>query len=70
MTTVASGRVAYIGEVHFAAGEMAGIHLEEPCGKNNGTVGGRMYFQCEPRRGLFSRCPFREILPLRPDKFC
>ena len=49
------GRIAYIGEVHFAKGEMAGIHLERPEGKNSGSVGGIMYFQCEPKRGIFSR---------------
>lgn len=49
------GRIAYIGDVHFAKGEMAGIHLDSSSGKNNGTVGGVMYFQCEPKRGVFSR---------------
>ena len=49
------GRIAYIGEVHFAKGEMAGIHLDRPMGKNNGTVGGIMYFQCEPKHGIFAR---------------
>ena len=49
------GRIAFIGEVHFAKGEMAGIHLDRPEGKNNGSVGGGMYFQTEPKRGIFSR---------------
>jgi len=49
------GRIAYIGDVHFAKGEMAGIHLDSPVGKNNGSVGGVLYFQCEPKRGIFSR---------------
>ncbi len=49
------GRIAFIGDVHFAKGEMAGVHLDRPEGKNNGSVGGVMYFQCEPRRGIFSR---------------
>ena len=59
-----AGRVAYIGDVHFAPGEMAGIHLDDPCGKNNGMVGGRMYFQCEPRRGIFSRLHRLSLKPL------
>lgn len=58
------GRIAYIGDVHFAAGEMAGIHLDDPCGKNNGTVGGRMYFQCETRRGVFSRLHRLSLQPI------
>jgi CAP-Gly domain-containing linker protein 1 len=49
------GRIAFIGDVHFAKGEMAGIHLDRPNGKNNGTVGGIMYFQCEPKHGIFAR---------------
>jgi dynactin complex subunit len=57
------GRIAYIGEVHFAKGEMAGVHLDTSQGKNNGTVGGVMYFQCEPKRGVFSRL---HRLTLRP----
>jgi len=58
------GRIAYIGDVHFAKGEMAGIHLEMPIGKNNGTVGGVMYFQCEPKRGIFSRLHRLTLQPL------
>jgi len=58
------GRIAYIGEVHFAKGEMAGVHLDTSQGKNNGTVGGVMYFQCEPRRGLFSRLHRLTLRPL------
>ena len=58
------GRIAYIGSVHFAKGEMAGVHLDEPIGKNNGTIGGRLYFQTEPRHGLFSRL---HRLSLRPE---
>jgi len=49
------GRIAYIGDVHFAKGEMAGVHLDQPTGKNNGTVGGKLYFQTEPKRGIFAR---------------
>ena len=49
------GRIAYIGGVRFARGEVAGVHLEEPVGKNNGTVGGVMYFYCHPNHGVFAR---------------
>lgn len=49
------GRIAYIGTVHFAKGDMAGVHLEQPYGKNNGSVGGVLYFQCEPKHGVFAR---------------
>ena len=60
------GRIAYIGNVHFSKGEMAGVHLDEPIGKNNGTVGGILYFQTEPRHGIFSRLHRLCLYPL-PD---
>lgn len=49
------GQIAYIGETQFAPGEWAGIVLDAPIGKNDGSVGGVRYFQCEARRGVFSR---------------
>nr|XP_044249670.1 restin homolog isoform X1 [Drosophila takahashii] len=49
------GQIAYIGETHFAPGEWAGVVLDEPNGKNDGCVSGKRYFQCEPKRGIFSR---------------
>jgi hypothetical protein len=61
------GRIAFIGDVHFAKGEMAGVHLDRPQGKNNGTVGGVMYFQCEARRGIFSRLHRLTTEPVNDD---
>ncbi|KAF5279166.1 hypothetical protein FQR65_LT03412 [Abscondita terminalis] len=49
------GQIAYIGETQFAPGEWAGIVLDAPIGKNDGSVGGIRYFQCEAKRGVFSR---------------
>ncbi|XP_014215601.1 restin homolog isoform X2 [Copidosoma floridanum] len=49
------GQIAYIGETQFAPGDWAGIVLDEPIGKNDGSVAGCRYFQCEPKRGIFSR---------------
>lgn len=63
------GRIAYIGTVHFAKGEMAGIHLDQATGKNNGTVGGILYFQTEPRHGLFSRLHRLALYPLPSDGY-
>merc|ERR1712012_668482 len=62
------GRIAYLGSVHFSKGEMAGVHLEEPRGKNNGTVGGILYFQTQPRHGLFSRLHRLALRPLPSDR--
>ncbi|XP_055680967.1 restin homolog isoform X14 [Lutzomyia longipalpis] len=52
---VRPGHIAYIGETHFAPGDWAGVVLDEPSGKNDGCVSGKRYFQCEPKRGIFSR---------------
>ncbi|WKY04668.1 hypothetical protein Q1695_005576 [Nippostrongylus brasiliensis] len=49
------GRVAFCGEVQFSDGEWVGVILDEPRGKNNGTVQGVQYFTCEPNYGLFIR---------------
>lgn len=37
---VKPGHIQYIGEVRFAKGEWAGVVLDEPEGKNNGSVSG------------------------------
>lgn len=49
------GRLAYIGDTQFAPGEWAGVVLDDAIGKNDGSVGGVRYFQCEPKKGVFSR---------------
>ena len=64
------GRIAYIGTVHFSKGEMAGVHLDEPIGKNNGMVGGILYFQTQPRHGIFSRLHRLSLRPMSdPDTY-
>ena len=49
------GIIAFIGETQFGAGEWAGVVLDSPDGKNDGSVNGVRYFMCEPRRGIFSK---------------
>lgn len=38
------GEIAYLGMTAFAPGKWAGIILDDPKGKNNGTVNGTAYF--------------------------
>lgn len=49
------GYVQFLGETQFAPGQWAGIVLDEPIGKNDGSVAGIRYFQCEALRGIFTR---------------
>ena len=44
----------YLGPTDFAKGEWAGIELEAPIGKNDGSVDGKKYFECAANFGLFA----------------
>ena len=41
------GFVRFVGPTEFAPGIWVGVELEEPRGKNNGTVDGKKYFNCK-----------------------
>lgn len=56
------GRIAYIGLTHFSAGHWIGVILDEEKGRNDGTVRGHCYFQCEPNYGIFVRSAQLKIL--------
>lgn len=58
------GQIAYIGETQFAPGDWAGVVLDEPIGKNDGSVSGIRYFQCEQKKGVFSRLTRLTLAPL------
>lgn len=38
------GVIAYVGMTTFAVGKWVGVVLDEPAGKNNGTIKGTAYF--------------------------
>ncbi|CAB4067834.1 CLIP1 [Lepeophtheirus salmonis] len=48
-----SGTLRYLGKAEFAQGEWAGVELDLPYGKNDGTVQGVAYFECKPNHGVF-----------------
>ncbi|XP_062429528.1 CAP-Gly domain-containing linker protein 4 [Rhea pennata] len=48
------GTLRFCGTTEFASGQWAGIELDEPEGKNNGSVGKIQYFKCAPKRGIFA----------------
>nr|XP_022907890.1 dynactin subunit 1 isoform X2 [Onthophagus taurus] len=55
------GSIAYFGQTQFATGRWIGLILDEPKGKNNGTIRNHTYFQCEENYGVFVR-PSQVIL--------
>lgn len=60
------GTVAYVGSTHFSPGKWVGVVLDERKGKNNGSVQGKSYFQCEEGCGIFVRQS--QLIPLDMDE--
>ncbi len=63
--TTRRGLVAFVGPVSSLPGPSGapwiGIALDEPTGKNDGSVKGERYFQCEKNRGIFVRVDRVEV---------
>ncbi|XP_077009006.1 kinesin-like protein KIF13B [Tamandua tetradactyla] len=49
------GIVRYIGPTDFQEGMWIGVELDLPSGKNDGSIGGKQYFKCNPGYGLLVR---------------
>ncbi|XP_069055247.1 CAP-Gly domain-containing linker protein 4 isoform X4 [Lepisosteus oculatus] len=48
------GTLRFCGGTEFASGQWAGVELDDPEGKNDGSVGGVQYFSCQPKHGSSS----------------
>jgi tubulin-specific chaperone B len=57
------GNVAFVGEVEEipGVGAWVGVELDEPTGKNDGTVKGTRYFECKANHGVFVRAERVEV---------
>lgn len=57
------GSVAFVGAVPEipGVGAWVGVVLDEPTGKNDGSVGGRKYFSCAANCGVFLRAERVEV---------
>ncbi|OQN98287.1 hypothetical protein B0A48_15566 [Cryoendolithus antarcticus] len=58
------GTIGYVGlvpEIPGASGPWIGVKLDEPTGKNDGSVNGKNYFSCAPKYGVFVRAARVEI---------
>ncbi|XP_014672121.1 PREDICTED: CAP-Gly domain-containing linker protein 4-like [Priapulus caudatus] len=67
------GTVRFAGETLFAAGFWYGVELDNPVGKNNGTVQGIAYFTCRNNHGIFAPptrlCRYQtDLTPISPSK--
>ncbi|KFH66021.1 hypothetical protein MVEG_08122 [Podila verticillata NRRL 6337] len=66
-----TGYLRYLGPAEFKSGTWAGIELDTPTGKNDGSVNGVVYFTCRPKCGIFvlaAKIVKSELLfPTSPD---
>lgn len=62
---LSDGRTAtvhFVGSTQFAAGDWIGVELEDASGKNDGSVQGQRYFECEPGHGMFLKPTAAKVL--------
>jgi len=55
------GTVRFVGPTKFAAGEWVGVELEQAAGMHDGTVMGKQYFTCGPRKGVFAQASMLKV---------
>jgi tubulin-folding cofactor B len=62
------GVVAFIGSVQFTSGLWVGVKFDEAVGKNDGSVNGVRYFECEANHGSFVKPA--NVYPTQAEKKC
>uniref|UniRef100_A0A674NIL7 Si:dkeyp-47f9.4 n=1 Tax=Takifugu rubripes TaxID=31033 RepID=A0A674NIL7_TAKRU len=75
------GTLRFCGSTEFSAGLWAGVELDKPEGKNDGSVAGVQYFTCRMKYGIFAplskiskaadrnkSCGTRTATPVRPPR--
>lgn len=60
--------VKFIGETAFAVGVWVGLELEDDSGKNDGSVQGTRYFNCDMGRGMFMKPTNLKVIGQVPPK--
>lgn len=60
------GCVAFVGPTRFGNGDWVGVTLDEPTGRNDGSVQGVKYFECMDNHGMFIRPQM--IIPATDDQ--
>eukprot|EP01114_Cavostelium_apophysatum_P009608 TRINITY_DN2280_c0_g1_i2.p1 TRINITY_DN2280_c0_g1~~TRINITY_DN2280_c0_g1_i2.p1 ORF type:complete len:1351 (-),score=437.37 TRINITY_DN2280_c0_g1_i2:39-4091(-) len=66
------GIVRFVGTTQFQSGIWVGVELDNPGGKNDGSVQDVRYFDCKPNHGLFVRenqvTPVKSAAPSTAEK--
>ena len=68
---LADGRTAvvrFVGETAFAPGVWVGVELDDGTGKNDGSVQGERYFDCDMGNGMFVRPTAVAVIAQPPPK--
>ncbi|CAG8677120.1 14046_t:CDS:2, partial [Funneliformis caledonium] len=58
------GTIRFVGHITFATGKWVGVELDEPLGKNNGSIADERYFDCKQNHGIFVRPSQIKIIDL------